>query len=221
MSFGDEEIKKNIVDQLYWYSRVSAADVKVEVADGKVKLTGTVPTLSARATASDCVWVVPGVRSLKDELEVKFQPEIKVLTDDEIRFNIDQVLLWNSDIVSTDIKPSVKDGRVTLNGTVPSFWEKMRAELIASKMGGVITIKNMLSVVPSKNYKDKRITERIINELKQNSFTNAESIDVKVEGGKVTLSGTVPNRYAYIAAYNAAECTRGVVDVIINITIKR
>lgn len=70
MRYDDEEIKKNIVDQIYSNSKVSAADVKVEVSGGQVKLTGTVPTLSAKAAASDSVWLVSGVRFVENDLKV-------------------------------------------------------------------------------------------------------------------------------------------------------
>lgn len=40
----DEEIKRDLVDELYWDYRVDASNVKAEVSDGKVRLTGTVPS---------------------------------------------------------------------------------------------------------------------------------------------------------------------------------
>lgn len=37
----DVKLKKDVVDSLYWDSRVDASRIKVDVADGKVTLTGT------------------------------------------------------------------------------------------------------------------------------------------------------------------------------------
>ena len=40
----DETIDKQVVDQLYWDSRVNASEVAVTVQNGKVTLHGTVPS---------------------------------------------------------------------------------------------------------------------------------------------------------------------------------
>jgi osmotically-inducible protein OsmY len=95
----------------------------------------------------------------------------------------------------------------------------MRAEQVASKMSNITTARNLLSVVPSKNFEDQHIAERIVGELRQNSMTNADAIDVKVENGVVTISGTVPSRYTMMAVYNIAECINGVTNVINHLTV--
>jgi osmotically-inducible protein OsmY len=40
-------LSKDVVDQLYWDSRVDSSEVKVEVSDGAVTLGGTLTSLSA------------------------------------------------------------------------------------------------------------------------------------------------------------------------------
>jgi hypothetical protein len=79
----------------------------------------------------------------------------------------------------------------------------------------------MLLLVFSEIYVNKIIGEDIVSRINRNSFINFELVDAKVEYGKGTLSGTEPSRYAYISAYNTARYKVGVVDVIINLTIKR
>jgi osmotically-inducible protein OsmY len=49
---------------------------------------------------------------------------------------------------------------------------------------------------------------------------NIEDIDIRVENGVVTLSGTVPDWDARRAAINAAEFTKGVIDVLDELTIQ-
>jgi len=51
----DEKIKKQVVDQLYWDARVDASDVKVEVSDRNVILTGTVPSYGVRQAVETSV----------------------------------------------------------------------------------------------------------------------------------------------------------------------
>jgi osmotically-inducible protein OsmY len=58
----DQRIKKDVVAQLYWDSRVEAARIQVGVANGRVVLSsGATPTYSARrAAAMACLKVEEG-----------------------------------------------------------------------------------------------------------------------------------------------------------------
>jgi hyperosmotically inducible protein len=51
MARTEEQIKRDVVDQLYWDNRVDASDVTVEVSNGTVTLRGTVPTYFASTAA--------------------------------------------------------------------------------------------------------------------------------------------------------------------------
>ena len=110
MIYADEEIKKNIIDQLYWNSRVNVSDVKVGVSDGKVMLTGNVHSNSAKAAASKCAWLVSGVQEVDNNLKILFKKGVEPVTDKNITNAIEQMLLWNTDIVSTNIKVLVEKG---------------------------------------------------------------------------------------------------------------
>ena len=52
----DQAIKRDLIDELYWDHRVDASDVKAEVVNGKVTLTGNVPSYSARSAAATAAW---------------------------------------------------------------------------------------------------------------------------------------------------------------------
>jgi len=55
--------------------------------------------------------------------------------------------------------------------------------------------------------------------VKRNSLVDAETVDVRVVNGVVTLSGSVPNLAARRAARDTAWRTPGVVDVRENLRI--
>jgi len=219
MVINDEKIKKDVVDQLYWDGRVDASDVKVVVSDGVVTLTGTLPTLSASMAAVEDTEDVAGVCSVKNDLMVKIAKAVTVPNDDKIKTTIETVLGWNLNINSTDIDVSVKSGLVTLQGTVPTYWEKTKAENIALEVFGAAMITNKLAVVPTRDYVDEAIAEDIIAAIDRNINIDVEWVNVKVEGNIVTLSGNVPNYRALRAAHNAAAYTLGVLDIINNLKI--
>lgn len=66
-----------------------------------------------------------------------------------------------------------------------------------------------------KNYqrRDERILEDVCERLTQHGQVDASDIEVRVENGEVTLSGTVDNRQAKHMAEDAADSVSGVRDV--------
>lgn len=219
MVFSDGKIKKDVVDQLYWDSRVDDSDVKVEVADGEVTLSGKLPTLPACMAAVEDTESVAGVCRVKNELTVEIIETVRATTDDEIKNTIETILNRNLNINSTDIDVSVKIRLVTLEGSVPSYREKMKAENIASEVFGATMVKNKLAVVPTRDYMDEAIAKDIISAIDRNINIDIEWVNVKVEGGVAILSGNVPNYRALRAALNAAANAPGVLDIINNLKI--
>ncbi len=133
--------------------------------------------------------------------------------DDEIRENVANVIHWDSDLEDADITVSVAEGWVTLRGTVDAYWKKQRAQETASTLTGVRGITNELAVVPSRTYEDKLIADSIVAALERNIQVDASTIHVRVNGGEVTLSGSVPSLPVFRAAQATAEDMPGVVAV--------
>jgi osmotically-inducible protein OsmY len=215
-----EKIKKDIVDQIFWDSRVDASKIQVKVKDGEVVLKGEVPNYNAKSSASRDAWSIEGVRAVRNEIEVKYPVSIEIPTDDEIATNIRTSLTLNRSIDSTDIEITVAGGIVTLEGAVDAYWKKSKVEELASGVAGVIDIVNKLAIVPTENFLDKDIAEDIMGSISRNFKVNAEKVDVKVQNGEVTLSGTVADWSAYRAVMDAAEFTAGVTDITDNLVIE-
>jgi len=213
MARTDEQIKKDIVDQLYWDYGVDASEVQVEVSDGKVTLTGTVPTYGARNAAAADAWEIVGVKLVTNLLAVRFPSTFRVPTDEEIQERAEATLSWNPDVHSVDIDVSVMGGVLKLEGTVDAYWKRWKAETLVSDLQGVIDVENHLAVVPSESRVDKEIAADIEAALTRNLYIDAEKVTVKVQGSKVTLSGSLPTRYAEERAYQAAAGTPGVLEV--------
>jgi osmotically-inducible protein OsmY len=215
----DEDIKRDLVDEMYWDYKVDASDIKIEVSDGRVTLTGTVPSYSARNAASTATWGIDGVTEVINLLTVEFPPALTVPADTDLKTRVENSLTWNPDIYSVDIDVRVTDGVVRLEGTVDSYWKRWKAEDIISDLSGVIDVENHLAVVPSESFVDKDIAEDIESALERNIYVDAEQVTVKVENGKVTLTGTVPSYFARGKAYDAAAFTPGVIEVDNNLVV--
>lgn len=208
-----EQIKKDVVDELYWDASVDASNVKVTVMGDEVTLEGTVPNYTTRYDAAVDAWSIDGVKKVNNNLTVQFPPTFAAPVDSEVERNAKSTLMWNPDIYSPDINVTVKDSVVILEGTVDMYWKRWKAENLLSDLAGVKEIKNHLAVVPSDRFVDKNIASDIENALKRSLYVQAEDVAVKVEDGEVTLSGTVPTYYSRMKAFDAAINTAGVTDV--------
>ena len=76
----DADIQRDVIESLYWDTRVDAADVGVLVDDGRVTLVGTVPTYRARAAARDDALVIRDVTEVDNRLAVAISPDLDTLT---------------------------------------------------------------------------------------------------------------------------------------------
>jgi osmotically-inducible protein OsmY len=209
----DEQIKTDIVNRLNWDSRVDASDVLVEVEDGVATLAGSVPTYGARRAASDAALCTSGLTSLNNRLKVVYPPGSPVPLDGTIRANARNVLTWYPAIDENKIEVTVNDGLVKLEGTVPHYWQKDKAEELVSDLSGVLVIENEIDIVPTKRISDELIAGQIRDELERSLITPSD-VEVKVANGIVTLTGTVLGYAEQQSAYNAAARTAGVKNIV-------
>jgi osmotically-inducible protein OsmY len=209
---GDEEIRADVIEQLIWDDRVNAANVRVEVEDGIVTLSGTVPTYLARLAAADAARLIPGVLSAVNELTVG--TDAAGLGDRYLEAQVTEALSWNPDLDASEIEVQVQDSVATLRGTVGSAWKVERAEEVASDVSGVVAVVNELTVVPTEDVLDETIARQVVRAIDRNDSVDVDNVDVEVLDGTVTLSGTVDTWLAREAAFNAAMSTVGVKAVV-------
>jgi len=209
----DEQIVKDIVDCLSQDSRVDASDIQVEASNGKVKLFGTVPVYTSRQIIELDCYDVKGVTSVENNLQVKHPTCMRIPPDHELKGHLESLFSWNQEVAEEHIRIAVTDGEVTLDGNVDAYWKKVRAEDLAAAVKGVTNIENKLAVVPTQNIYDKTIGDGIADALARNAQIDANTVDVKVKDGAVTLSGKVPSQGARKAAQEVAAHTMGVIEV--------
>jgi len=207
-----EDIRADVSSQLFWDNRIDDSNIDVDVTEGRVILSGTVPSYSDRWQAEEDAYSISGVRYVDNRLRVS-PTTFPVPNDTEIASNIRNVLEWNPTIDSSGIDVSVSDGVVTLSGAVDSYWQKTRAGYLVANVSGVTDVINLLRVEPIEKVTDEDLRKNILTTLARNTFIDADRIDVQVDGGVVTLAGTVDDYLAYRTAEDIARYTNGVIDV--------
>jgi len=214
MIINNEQIRASIINQLHRDQMVDTSDLTVEVKDGEVKLKGGIPSFNARMAAYFDAIAVPGVASVDNELEVERPSVLSSPTDDEIKTRVENKLRCNADIGSSNITVSVKARRVSLNGCVDAYWEKMKAEELVLGTIGVVEVENALSVVITESWVDRQIADEIISALKSRPDFDTNWVDLIVEDRVVTLSGTLPDWSTLQAVEPIAKHVSGVRDVV-------
>jgi osmotically-inducible protein OsmY len=92
-------------------------------------------------------------------------------------------------IPSDKIKVTVKNGWVTLEGTVDWRWQKALAESAVKKLWGVTGITNDIEVKPTVSATE--VKAKIEEALRRSAELDARRISVEVKGSTVRLYGSV------------------------------
>jgi len=143
-------------------------------------------------------------------------------SDSELRRDVLDELEWEPSLDARSIAVAVKDGVVTLSGTVSSYYQKWEAEKAAKRVAGVKAVANDIEVrLPSTSERtDADIAHAVVTALSSNVLVPADRIKATVENGWVTLEGQVDWNFEREAAEDAVRYLSGVKGVTNLITIK-
>lgn len=136
-----EDIIKKVNDRLLLDDRVVPADIRVNVSDSRVILSGSVPTYTSLKAAENNALFVPGLTGVYNQLRVSLPEELPVPTDSEIKERLQSIYRWHESIRSAKVEVQVQNGWVSLQGTIDSYWKKRIAEDLAYTVQGVIGVK--------------------------------------------------------------------------------
>jgi len=185
----DQEIQRNVLDELKWDARVQPNEIGVAVKDGIVTLTGWVDSYTKKWAAEEAAHRVKGVRAVANDIEVRI-PTMAERTDADIAGAVTRAIEWDAMVPTDKVKVTVSKGWVTLEGAVEWQFEKEAAERAARRITGVRGVTNLIRVQPS-TPSPTDIKQRIEAALLRDAETDAQRIQVEVNGSTVTLRGTV------------------------------
>jgi len=165
----DKTLRQHIIDELEFEPSIEAAHIGVAVEDSVVTLTGHVASYAEKVAAERAVQRVKGVKALALEVQVRYPFEAK--TDDDqlakragvtgvtnaievkphaapkdVKHRIMAALHRNAQVEANNIQISVKDGKVTLHGTVKAWYERGVVERAAWSAPGVTQVEDNLKV---------------------------------------------------------------------------
>ncbi|HZZ38512.1 MAG TPA: BON domain-containing protein [Acidobacteriaceae bacterium] len=141
-------------------------------------------------------------------------------TDREIQTDVMAELRWDPSVPATEIGVVVKDGVVTLTGTVDTYMKKWRAEEVAHRVNGVIAVANEIQVRSIGERTDSDIAAAALHALSWNSTIPQGKVHVTVDKGWITLKGDVEWQYQRQEAERVVRRLLGVKGVSNLITVK-
>lgn len=195
----DTDIEKDVKQALIWDPATESWEISATVKDGVATLNGTVDSWQEKTLAGKVVKGVRGVKGIENNIAVDYATQ---RSDAEIREEIKKTLRWDVYLDDALIDIDVKDGKVTLTGTVGSLAEKSRAWTDAW-VAGVKAVDNSDLQVEfwardEKLRKDKFVSksDAEIETAVRDAFlydprVSTAEVTVDVSGGIATLRGTV------------------------------
>ncbi len=217
----DSKLRNDIVYAFTLDPAVEATEIAVDVDTGVVTLTGTVDSWAEKRLATRVTKGIKGVKEIRNNMVVDFQ---EARSDDEIREEIVRRLELDPRIYSSLVEVKVTDGKVALSGMLGTAVDKSAAHA-AAWVNGVeevnsdgIEVSWMARDELDRNQRilprtDDQIREAVVLALTHDPRTAAYAIDVEVDDGVVTLSGTVRTLKARRAAGRDARNTVGAMSV--------
>jgi osmotically-inducible protein OsmY len=204
----DTKLQEAVQRELAWDTRVPAAHIGVAVDQGVVTLTGTVGTYAEQLAAEAAAHRVAGVLDVANDITV-MPPEELRRTDSAIAQAVRHTLEWDVTVPDTQIRSTVSQGWVTLEGSVDSWHQRQDAERAVRHLTGVHGVVNHI-LVNGPAVSTGSVREEIEHALERRAEREARRIFVTVDDGTVTLNGRVHSLPEKLAVVGAARGTPGV-----------
>jgi osmotically-inducible protein OsmY len=212
----DIDIKRDAEAELRWNPDIDATDIAVAVKNGVVTLSGFVRSYAQKFEAEQTAKRVNGVAAVANDIEVRL-PVFNQRPDPEIARDAVAEIQNNLPYSSDHIRVVVRDGWVTLEGSVEWNYQRERAEQVVRRVRGVKGVTNLIELQP--RVPPVEVKHKIEEAFRRSAELDANRVTVETEGGTVTLRGTVRSWAERQEAERVAWATPGVVRVNNLITI--
>ena len=210
------ELQQQVEEELRWDPAVAPASIGVTAEDHTVTLSGTVHQYSSRLAAVRAAKRVKGVHAIADDIVVE-AASVPGQTDHDIAEFAAHAMKWSIDVPET-ARVTVRDGSLTLDGTVEWNFQRRAAARAVEHIAGVRNVVNNITLKHVASSHD--IHQRIANALRRSAAIDATQVHVASDSGMVHLTGSVASWAERDIAEHAAWSAPGVTKVTDDLVIR-
>ena len=137
----DDDIAKHALNVIAWDVFVPHKDVKVQVENGWVTLSGSVQWNFQKHNAESDIRRIDGVKGVSNDITI-----ISDVQASDVRSQIKAAFKRSAVIAEDDITVVTNGGKVTLTGEVESYYSRALAENAAWSAAGVTQIDDQITL---------------------------------------------------------------------------
>jgi osmotically-inducible protein OsmY len=208
-------LEAHVRDQLAADTLLDSSRIMVSASDGRVVLSGSVPTYEQSVVAGEDAWRVRGVGAVDNELLVG--PAGEALDDLEIAAHAAAALDDAHMVPRGAVAVSVFEGHATLTGTLRRHSQRVAAERSVGRLPGVRGITDNIELTAEPIPTD--VVDRIAKALRRSAIVDDSRIEVSNVGQTVYLDGETTSWFGRKAAEDAAWGAPGVAHVVDRVAI--
>ncbi|MCP3710084.1 BON domain-containing protein [Paraburkholderia sp. CNPSo 3274] len=207
----DLEMKRDVEAEIACDRSIQSATNGVEVSNGVVTLSGHPASYAAKLAAQRATARVAGVRGIVVELEVRLALH-DLRRDEDIADTVRAILEWTVGVNNQDVQVEVEKGCVKLLGECDWGYQSHAAQQAIAHLLGVTGVINKIRIRGATSAED--IARGIRAAIGRHGEREAKHVEIKIEGGTVTLTGKVASHAERKLVYGAAKATPGVQTIV-------
>lgn len=131
----DEQIQRDVLEELKWDARVQPNEVGFSVRDGVVTITGWVDSYAKKWASEQAAHRLRGV-AVANDIEVRL-PSSAESTDTDVTAAVTRAPEWDAFVPLEKVDVTVSKGWVTLKGDVEWEFQRRSAERAVRRLAGV------------------------------------------------------------------------------------
>lgn len=204
-------------DELRSEPELDTSVLSVEVEEFVATLAGSVPDYPSKRAVEQAAERVLRIRAVVNDLTVTLRAA-DARADSVLAAAVANALVWDVRVPHVRLTAAVRDGWVTLAGTVARGAERVAAEDAVENLTGVRGVTNDVLVVPAAGAVD--VQARAVAALARAGAAGKTHIDLEARGSTVVLRGRVHSLAERLAAERAVWAVPGVAAVEDLLTVR-